>query len=193
LKQSHKRQGRYVEAEEAYKKILTIRPDMAYTELAILYKQQSRYSLAEEYFRKARKFRAEYYNPVTRYNYQKLKKILALRKIKLVSVSYPTRSSEPLKKMLGLQDGGIIFVDNEMIFKKALQQGGYSKYFIDACYGDFGHGTKEGNGLLAENIANVILREVFLINGHNALNGDQNLEKAEEDYLLNRTIVGWNI
>lgn len=37
----------------------------------------------------------------------------------------------------------------------------YKEYFGDMFAGDFGHCTKKGNRLLAENIANVILKEVF--------------------------------
>ncbi len=175
LGKCYKRQGRYKEAEEVYKKIAEIRPDTGYTELAILYKQQGENKLAEEYFRKARKFKAEYYNSITRHNYQKLKEILALRGIKLVSVQYPTRSLEPLRKMLGPQEG-IIFVDNEMVFKKALEQDGYSKYFEDACYSDFGHCTKKGNRLLAENIATVLLDKVFLPNNKSILRKNKELQ-----------------
>jgi hypothetical protein len=52
-------------------------------------------------------------------------------------------------------------VDNENIFKDALQQATYSEYFIDMFAGDFGHCTEKGNKVLAENIVNVILKEVF--------------------------------
>ena len=55
----------------------------------------------------------------------------------------------------------IIFVDNEKIFKDAIREFGYHEYFIDASGGDFGHCTERGNRLLAENIANVILKEHF--------------------------------
>ena len=56
---------------------------------------------------------------------------------------------------------GIIFVDNEMVFRKALKQASYDEYFTDMFAGDFGHCTPKGNRLLAENIANVILKECF--------------------------------
>jgi len=81
-------------------------------------------------------------------------------KKKLVCVQYPVRSIVPLKDMLqGYQ--GIIFVDNEKIFKDALSRDGYDYYFYDHFGGDFGHATKQGNKLLAENIADAILKEVF--------------------------------
>jgi len=37
----------------------------------------------------------------------------------------------------------------------------YNDYFTDMFAGDFGHCTRKGNRLLAENIANVILKEYF--------------------------------
>lgn len=55
----------------------------------------------------------------------------------------------------------IIFVDNEKIFKQAVKKSSYDEYFTDNFAVDFGHCTPKGNRLLAENIANVILREVF--------------------------------
>jgi hypothetical protein len=70
------------------------------------------------------------------------------------------RNVEPLKKIFE-QDESIIFVDNESVFKEALQKASYNEYFVDMFAGDFGHCTKKGNRLLAENIANTILREVF--------------------------------
>ena len=70
------------------------------------------------------------------------------------------RSIEPLKKIFA-QDEGIIFVDNESIFREALKKASHKEYFEDMFGGDFGHCTEKGNKLLAENIANVILKEVF--------------------------------
>lgn len=101
-----------------------------------------------------------YYNSLTYNNYQELKKILDRRVIKLVCVQYPMRSIGPLKKIFKNKED-IIFVDNEMIFKKALMQAKYNEYFNDLFAGDFGHCTPKGNRLLAENIANVILKECF--------------------------------
>lgn len=157
---SYKKQGRFEDAENVYKKIVELLPDIGYTELATLYKEQGKNDLAKEYSNKARKFNKWYYNKITRRNYQRLKKALDLRKIRLVSVQYATLSLEPLKKMLYPQED-IIFVDNEQLFKKAIEQDGYKKYFVDACFGSYGHCTREGNKLLAENIASHILREVF--------------------------------
>jgi ABC-type antimicrobial peptide transport system permease subunit len=71
------------------------------------------------------------------------------------------RSPEPLKKIFQGNEEGIIFVDNEKIFREALRKTGYKEYFTDLFAGDFGHCTNKGKRLLAENIADVILRECF--------------------------------
>ncbi len=134
--------------------------DRLYGTLAQCYQESGRHKLAEEYFRQADRLRLEYYNPVTKRNYQRLKQILNKRGIKLVCVQYPVRSIEPLKRMFEDREG-IIFVDNEKIFKEALKQAGYDEYFMDMFAGNFGHCTAKGNRLLAENIANVILKECF--------------------------------
>ena len=70
------------------------------------------------------------------------------------------RSIAPLKKIFK-EDENIIFVDNERLFKDAVRKDGYNAYFQDMFGGDFGHCTQKGNRLLAQNIANVILKEIF--------------------------------
>jgi hypothetical protein len=55
----------------------------------------------------------------------------------------------------------MIFVDNERVFKEAIEKDGYKEYFRDMLGGDFGHCTEKSNRLLAENIANTILRGYF--------------------------------
>lgn len=70
------------------------------------------------------------------------------------------RNIDNLKILFDSKDG-TMFVDNEKIFKAAVADSGYWNYFIDLFATDFGHCTAKGNRLLAENIANVILKEVF--------------------------------
>ena len=95
-------------------------------------------------------------------NYHKLKEILDKRRIKRVCVQYPMRDVEPLKKIFW-KNKGVIFVDNESVFKEALKKGGYKykEYFRDMFAGDFGHFAQKSKKLLTQNIADVILREVF--------------------------------
>jgi len=128
--------------------------------VATTYNIQGKYKQAEEYYKKAERFRLNYYKEVTRHNYRKIKEMVAKKGIKLICVQYPVRSVKPLRKLFDSTEG-MVFVDNEKIFKDALKDGKYDDYFIDTCGGDFGHCTPRGNRLLAENIAKVILQEVF--------------------------------
>jgi tetratricopeptide (TPR) repeat protein len=154
--------GKFSQSEDAFKKAMDLNPknDWMYGRMWSLYEKMGKSELAKEYAQKASRLRLEYYNPVTVCSYRKLKGILDKRWVKLVCVQYPMRNVEPLKKIFE-QDESIIFVDNESVFKEALQKASYNEYFVDMFAGDFGHCTKKGNRLLAENIANTILREVF--------------------------------
>ena len=155
-------QGKSTQAEDLLKKAIDINPenDRIYGAMSVLYEEMGRSELAKEYARKANRLRLEYYTPITVNNYRKLKEVLDKRGIRLVCVQYPMRSIEPLKKIFE-HDEGLIFVDNESIFKEVLKKASYKEYFRDMFGGDFGHCTEKGNRLLAQNIANVILKEVF--------------------------------
>jgi tetratricopeptide (TPR) repeat protein len=157
-------QGQFQLAEECFRKSLeSDLPDNksdSYGALATLYGETGQSALAQEYYRKANELRLNVYNSMTTDSYHKLKEILDKRRIKLVCVQYPMRSVEPLKRIFEGQQG-IIFVDNEKVFKDAVSRQGYKEYFRDVFEGDFGHCTDKGNRLLAENIASVILKEVF--------------------------------
>lgn len=155
----YKQEGNPVQAEKMFQKIIKINPfnDRAYGALEVICREKGEERFAEEYHRKIAKLRQEYYNTATRDNYLKLKKILDRKGIQLVCVQYPMRSIEPLKKIFADQEG-VMFVDNEKTFKKALKRGSYKEYFSDMFGGDFGHCTPRGNRLLAESIANAILK-----------------------------------
>jgi len=156
--------GEYSKVEEIFKKAIEINPEnyRLNAALAVFYMEKGKYSLAEGYSKKAESLGIEYYDPMTHYNYQRLKEIVAKRGKRLVCVQYPMRSVEPLKEMFRNREG-IIFVDNERPFKERVAKEGYDEYFIDMFGGDFGHCTEKGNKLLAENIANTILRRIYSI------------------------------
>jgi tetratricopeptide (TPR) repeat protein len=155
-------QGKYSEIEDLLKRDIKKNPNSEYLYgmLAAFYGQMGRHVSANECYRKARKFRMQYYNPKTRDNYLKLKSVLDKRGIKLVCMEYPVRSVRPLKEVFINRDG-MVFVDNEKIFKDALKKNNYEMFFRDMFGGEFGHCTEKGNRLLAQNIANTILKEVF--------------------------------
>jgi tetratricopeptide (TPR) repeat protein len=156
-------QGRSSQADTAFKKDLELNPrnDCAYGALSVLYEAIGNSGQAKAYAQKANRIRLEERNPVTAHNYRKLKEILDKRGIRLVCVQYPMRNIEPLKKIFQGREEGAIFVDNELVFRDAVRKDSYNEYFRDAIGGDFGHCTDKGNRLLAENIANTILKEVF--------------------------------
>ncbi len=156
-------QKKFSQAEGVLRKAIELNPknDKAYGAASSSYKEMGRSGLAKEYDKKANSLRLEYYLPLTVNNYRKLKEILDKRGIRLVCVQYPVRNIEPLKKIFQEETGNIIFVDNERVFKEALKKASYKKYFRDMFAGDFGHCTEKGNQLLAQNIANTILKEIF--------------------------------
>jgi len=163
LGNSYLRQGKPLEAEELLKKAieLNLRSDIIYGALEILCSEMGNPGLAREYGKKAKEIRLGYYRPNTTGNYHKLKAALDKRGIAYVCVQYPMRNLGPLEKIFQGNAEGIIFVDNEKIFKDALKKTSHREYFSDMFGGDFGHCTEKGNRLLAENIANTILKEVF--------------------------------
>jgi len=153
--------GRYSEAERAFKERLKINPQdiTAQMGLAHLY-EKTGIGISEKTAQKIKMAQENYYDNNTTDNFKRLKAILDRRGVKLVCVQYPMRSLGPLKDIF-LGEKGAFFVDNEMLFKKALSKSGYNEYFIDMFAGDFGHCTEKGNRLLANNIADTILKEVF--------------------------------
>jgi tetratricopeptide (TPR) repeat protein len=143
-------QKRFLEAEQVLKKALLIDPESALTKIVL-----------EEYYRlrgKQRENENSYETFVK--NYRNLKEIISRKGIKLVCVQYPLKSVKPLQDMFIGQDN-IVFVDNEKIFRDAVAKNRYKTYFLDKNSAGFGHGTPEGNRLLAQNIATVIIKEVF--------------------------------
>ncbi|MFA5724691.1 MAG: tetratricopeptide repeat protein [Candidatus Omnitrophota bacterium] len=158
----YQKQSKFFEAEGLFKQAIKLDPenDIAYRALETLYKEMNEKELAEEYSKKASKLALNEYSPLAVVNYRKLKKILDKRGVKLICMQYPMRNIESLKRIF-IEQKGIIFIDNERIFKKAIARRGYRDYFIDMFAGDFGHCTVRGNELLAENIADVIIKEYF--------------------------------
>jgi Tfp pilus assembly protein PilF len=116
--------------------------------------------LSDYYFKIADNLLMQCYPLMTIRNYPRMKEILDKRGIRLVCVQYPLRKIEYLK-VLFPSTQGIVFVDNEMTFKRALENKRYEDIFSDRCYGDFGHSTRMGNIILAENVAKAILRNYF--------------------------------
>lgn len=148
--------GMFKQAEELFSKALAIGPkEDSYMDFGVLRQAQGRYEEAEDFFKKG----AVAFNVMKR-NYNVLEDIVAVKDIKLVCVQYPMRKIEDLKQMFD-SARGIVFVDNEKVFKDALKEGRYEDYFSDRFAGDFGHCTAKGNRLLAENIAEALIKDVL--------------------------------
>jgi tetratricopeptide (TPR) repeat protein len=154
--------GEYREAEESIKKFIKTSGGTGYTDLIMLYCQivNTKQENYIEYREKRDETVEECTNRFTIPNYKKIKEILDKRGIQLVCVQYPTLNIAGLRKIYAGQDN-IVFVDNEMLFKDALRNLRYEELFTDSFGTSFGHCTRKGNRLLAQNIAKTILKEYF--------------------------------
>jgi len=132
----------------------------SYGHLASVYYKHGKVQQAEKYLSMAEDIRLKYSNTIILRNFRKLKQILIERNIQPVFMQYPMRSVKRLKNMFYNKEV-IIFIDNEDMFKSAVKENGFDAIFRDNFAGDFGHCTTAGNRLIAENIAEVIINEVF--------------------------------
>jgi len=157
-------EGKYIQAKELLSKLITIAPEEERVQraLVVLNAEINRHNSGKILFDNITGKFQKSYKLMTYQSYLKLKQILDSYGIQLVCIQYPVRNIEPLKKIFEGQEG-VIFVDNERVFKDALEKAPYKDYFIDMFAGDFGHCTHRGNRLLAENIANVITKDYFHI------------------------------
>ncbi len=99
-------------------------------------------------------------SPLLKADYQRLARLLAENGVPLVCVQYPLQPVENLRRLFD-DSRGVVFVDNEKVFRDALGRHPYYELFTDRVGGDFGHATAEGNRLLAENIGAAVLEHFF--------------------------------
>ncbi|MBF0485615.1 MAG: tetratricopeptide repeat protein [Candidatus Omnitrophica bacterium] len=158
-------QQKYADALNIFKKAITFNPnvDRYYGGLLLVCQAMKGCRDSQEYYREIQRIRSSYYSADTVNNYRQVKKILDKRGVKLVCVQYPMRSLAPLRKIFEGEIGAL-FVDNEGSFKAAIQKSSWRDYFYDIFGGDFGHATQKGDGLLAKNIADSILKRYFNLN-----------------------------
>lgn len=152
-------QDNFVKAEEIFTIAIAADPvdSRAYGALALLCDETDRPEFAKQYYEKSRQLQLKHLNSSTSLNYNKIKEILDKRGIRLMCVQYPMRSIKPLMAIFIGQDG-IVFVDNEKVFKEAVRKEGIKEYFWDMFGGDFGHCTSKGNRLLAQNIVDAFVK-----------------------------------
>jgi tetratricopeptide (TPR) repeat protein len=93
-------------------------------------------------------------------SYRRLTDTVMQRVGRLAVIQYPTRSLAPLRLLVPSRPG-VVLVDNEESFRRAIATEGYHALFVDNYGGDFGHCTRRGNRLIAENVADVLVRTWF--------------------------------
>lgn len=151
---------------ELYEKVINEAIDQGVDEewclrnLLAIYIRQKNWSKADDTAKRITGLEVMNYNELLTKNYLKLKSILDDNGIRLICVQYPVRNIRPLKDILKEYDD-IIYVDNEKLFKDAIKKEGFAYYFNDMFGGDFGHCTREGDMLLAGNVAKTILKEFY--------------------------------
>ncbi len=184
----YERQERQEAAEELYRFIIGHNSEAfwAYTALGNLYRRWGKEDLARNLYREADERR--FHHTATKINYRRLKEIVLGRGIQLVCAQYPLAPVSELIGMVGEHDG-ITFVDNERVFREAVQARSYEYYFFHIFPGQiFGHCTPRGNRLLAENIARALIAGPL-----RRLAGPVSLEKmaalAAEDFPLLRNLL----
>ncbi len=152
-------QGDYQDEQEMYLKAVALNAKKSSLLLALgeFYQRRGRADLADEYLKKAEKMGLEQFPPGTWVDYDDLLNKILSRGIKVIVLQYPVRSIAPLKNYLG-QRKNVTFVENRLNFKHALESGRYSDYFTDNFAYDFGHCTRRGNQLIAQKIADEILK-----------------------------------
>ena len=112
---------------------------------------------AREALAKANALRRRRYVAMARDNYRRVRRLVNESGAKLVCIQYPRRSLAELRNLFD-DPSGVIFVDNEAPFDRALRSAPLTDYFIDFFGGDFGHCTEKGYRLLAQDIVDVILK-----------------------------------
>lgn len=95
----------------------------------------------------------------TETSYNELASLLASREIHHVAVQYPLQPVQQLKEQLVGQKN-TVFVSNEQNFQTALKDRPYSDLFVDNFAGIFGHTTSIGSQIIAQTVADEIVKIV---------------------------------
>ncbi len=149
--------GREEEAEAIYRGILKEHPEAfwVHTALGNMLQRKGDPNRAAYHYREADRWSRR--NTGTAANYRRLARTVLDAEIELVCVQYPLLDVGELEEMLR-DIGEITLVDNEEIFRRAVENDSYSHYFHQRFPGQpFGHCNARGNRLLAENIVAALL------------------------------------
>ena len=153
----HWKQNNITKAEQLLKSAVKNNPQNQnyHNMLILLYKEKGKSKLTKIHKEKARQIYQNGYGSVTELNLNKIAEITLKKGIVLVCMQYPLQPIEPLKQLFKNKKN-IIFIDNQQIFKQALNEFSYNELFADIWGGNFGHGTKKGNEIIANNIADTL-------------------------------------
>lgn len=156
-------QRRFLDAADPLRRALAVVPERAvdqrsriHAQLAVLERQLGKPDAASENLHAARELQRDVYPERTRRNYVTLERTLQRRGIQLIVMQYPTRPLAPLRDFLD-DPRDVIFVDNEAVFRDAIDRSSYEAIFTDHFAGDFGHLTPRGNELLAKGAARAVI------------------------------------
>lgn len=159
LARLHEGSGDLAGAEEIYRAVadeIGAGDELSRDPLIDFYRRHGRHAAAEAEVAEQRRLRRDFVNPVTRRNYQTIRRMLQEAGIDWIAVQYPTRPLASLEAMLG-DVADVVTVDNSA-FAELVARDGYARYFRDRFAGDFGHLTEWGDCVLATRVADAIVR-----------------------------------
>lgn len=154
--------GRGERAVALYEEAIALHPEKEFFSRALsgVHGELGQTALAERFRERSRELAGRQVLEVTRANFAKIRQLLASQGIAFVAMQYPLRSVETLRFLLG-EASDAIYVDNDALFRAAIEREGYDALFIDRVAGDFGHGTERGNRLIAENLIATVFEPLF--------------------------------
>ena len=150
------------EAEELFENKFKLKPLLEareYDNQGRIYQEMGQVDKADEMFKEALTLRKRYYIQSTENNYAELYNILHERGIKIFIMQYPTLEVNDLKNIFQ-GDENITFIENKDNFERAFSNSSFNGYFVDDFGWTFGHATRKGNRLIAENVADVIIAKM---------------------------------
>ncbi|MGZ3740214.1 MAG: tetratricopeptide repeat protein [Bdellovibrionota bacterium] len=151
----YREEGRTREAEKVVRDGLAQNPDAPrlHVLLAVILSEQGKKAAAQAEFQHAQELEGgSALDAKTKRIYQELSRLLQERGILHVAVQYPRHPVSKLQAWLGPETPHLMYVDNEGIFEKALEEKKYEELFDDYFGGNFGHMTKTANRLVAGSI-----------------------------------------
>ena len=132
-----------------------------YSDIGAKYIELNMSTEGQKWLKLSMNIREEYLGIKTAINFRKMHEMTKGRQI--IIMQYPTLKIDTLKSIFeGIKE--VLIVSNEDNF----QGYNYDDVFLDREFGYFGHATKKGNNLIAQNLANAILEKKHQIGKNNA-------------------------